>query len=120
MTAIEVAKKRIEESATRDFVRLLARWWNSLNTWEWPRDLPGKPEGFDELPAWVGEEKDEPTKSKAIRPIMQAISDEIGHKECLRWLHLNKLGKRDEEFEQWWAVNCEPNPAEPLIVVDVP
>jgi hypothetical protein len=30
-------------------VETLARWYCTLNHWEWPKDMPGKPDGFEKL-----------------------------------------------------------------------
>jgi len=92
-------------------IEKLARWHNTLNHWKWPEDLPGKPEGFDELPAFYfgGDIKNisSPTKHIFIRGLMDNIRMIIGHKECLRYHHIHNLGKTQEEFEEWWVRNHE-------------
>jgi hypothetical protein len=84
----------------------LARWWNTLNNWNWPDDMPEKPEGFDEL-ACVDKLKDpsnasKPTKHALMGPHMNAIVSLIGMRECLRWHHIHNLGRTNEQFNTWW------------------
>ncbi len=65
-----------------------------LNCYEWIDELPGKPEGFEEMSfdekvAWVS-------------PIYRYMSGLIGDKAVLRYFHTTELGKTDQEFEDWW------------------
>jgi hypothetical protein len=82
-------------------IETLARWYNEFNCWKWPSDL------LDLKPEWYEiEGNGYPPQiyrcAAYIRPLMRAIDDKIGHKECLRWHHLHNLGRTDQEFEQWW------------------
>jgi hypothetical protein len=86
-------------------VERLARWFNLLNGWEWPEDLPGKPEGFEDLPDVM-----RPplkycafgSKSFFVTPLMRLIESRIGYKATLRWHHMHNLGRGRLRFELWW------------------
>jgi hypothetical protein len=84
----------------------LAEWWNSLNNWEWPVDMPGKPKNFDGL-----KEHDMnstvKTKFSTINKIMMAILKIAGLKEIMHWHHVNKLNETEEEFQKWWVDNVK-------------
>lgn len=84
----------------------LARWHNTINGWEWPDDLPSKPEGFDEMPYYFLRDDPrrytEPCKFTASWLVAKRIEGIIGEKECLRWHHLHNLGRTNEQFEKWW------------------
>lgn len=75
-----------------------ARLWCKMNVWEFPNELKNvKPDWWD----------DEHTKEKRemmyqfLEPIMEEISDEIGHKACNReW---NRYRMTDEEHEKFWS-----------------
>lgn len=82
--------RRLDDMSNND----LARIGDALNGYEWPDDLPGKPEGweemnFDERDPWV-------------EPILHSIKDQLGQKALLRYHHKVNLGKTDQEFEDWW------------------
>jgi hypothetical protein len=87
----------------------IARWWNILCGWQWPDDLPGKPEGFDAwcnfFPLGDGRRLTEANRYNVVDPLMRLLEAMIGAKECLRWHHLHNLQRTDEEFEEWWAEN---------------
>lgn len=84
----------------------LARWWNTLNEWRWPYDMPGKPDGFDEMPNYFlltdPRRGVEPYKFIVSSPFIERIENIIGMKECLRWHHLYNLDRSNEQFEIWW------------------
>jgi hypothetical protein len=71
-------------------VPTLARWWCELNRGEWPEDFPfpRPPEPFARGVEW---------------PHMAAISNAIGHKECLRAWNCVYLRMTHNEFEAWWS-----------------
>ena len=97
---------------TPEGIETLARWYNTLNSWEWPEDLPNKPEGFDEMPnALSGDDRTHPemlvSRLACVSGAMEVIQAIIGEQECLRWLHLHKLGRSNVEFEEWWAQRCQ-------------
>jgi hypothetical protein len=82
-------------------VETLSRWYNTLNNWEWPDDLIGKPEFWDNLFDYL-ENKNEVSKFVIITPIQNIIEQLIGRKECLRWHHIHNLDRTNDEFEKWW------------------
>lgn len=86
-------------------VETLARWLNTLGSWDWPEDLPGKPEGYDEWPAVLMDfQKWGPNKHEYMRPYKKAIRLLLdGDKENLRWNHLYNLNRTNEQFEEWYA-----------------
>lgn len=59
-------------------------WWCEMNAWRWPETLPGKPEGFDDLPEsvgtarFVGEDR-----FSLIQPLMGRIVKRFGKGDCL-------------------------------------
>lgn len=57
---------------------MACRWWVKLNRWEWPAELPGKPEGFDEMPERSS------GKGEVLFPIMDQIVNTYGKKACLK------------------------------------
>lgn len=88
----------------------LARWHNTLNHWEWPNDLPGKPDGWDSFPDISRNEDDyTPNKYDWSHGIMKEIQEIIGYKETLRWHHIHNMNKTNDEFEAWWNENSHPN-----------
>jgi hypothetical protein len=89
---------------------VLARWWNTWNCWGWPEDLPRlKPFGWDELP--IADRDAGFDKHTYIWPVMHAIQDRIGMKECLRWHHIHNLNKTNRQFEEWYQKECHLQPA---------
>lgn len=102
-----IGRNQNEVIFERQPIETLARWWNTLNYWDWPSDLPGKPIDFDTLPhiSW-GENafvnKQVRSKYLIIGPICDEIEKIIGTKECLRWHNLHNRGLTDAEFESWW------------------
>jgi hypothetical protein len=81
----------------------LARWWNSMNSWEWPEDLANKPEGFDDLPLWIQMDLPfQPNKNDWMGGIMERIEKRIGNRACLRWHHFHNLGWTHEQHDDWW------------------
>ena len=85
----------------------IARWHNTLNSWEWPDDLPGKPEGWDSLSRFRSQKEREDgiiviTKYHLSAGLMDWFKQLIGNKECLRWHHINNLRRTNEEFEKWF------------------
>ncbi len=91
--ATQDALKAIHEAdaATRE------RWRHALNTWRWPGDLPGKPDGFDEAPSIAR------SKYQLMQPAWNLLGRLVPHKRQLRYHWLNELGKTEEEFEAWYA-----------------
>lgn len=82
----------------------LAEIWNTLNNWDWDNRLGIEPFNWQELPNYVpGVIDTSEVKAYYINPIMKKIENEIGIKECLKWLHINKLNRNEEQFEKWWA-----------------
>jgi hypothetical protein len=88
---------------TETYEDKLARWWNTLNNWEWPDDLPGKPDGFDDMVWWVDSDSPFcPNKNDWISKIMNSIEKRIGHKNCLKWHHVHNMKWTIDEHENWW------------------
>ena len=85
-----------------------ARWADSLNKWEWPDDLRGKPSDydslsnaggyFDTLGQWVYVR----CKFTVSRELIKRLEATATQKECLRWHWLKNLGQTNEAFERWW------------------
>lgn len=86
---------------TQDEIEKLARWANILNGWKWPDDLPGKPLGFDMMPAYLYSGECKISQYAIISPLCALIAVLIGEKEILRWHQVHNLGRTDEEFEVW-------------------
>lgn len=87
-------------------VEMMARWYNTLNVWEWPDDLPGKDVvGWDSLPqgTCTDDEIIGTTKCTVITQINNMLVGRIGEKECLRWWHIHEIKRTNAEFEEWWA-----------------
>ena len=78
------------------FIETLARWWNTLNCWDWPEDMPGKP-------GWFANPLPDHDKYEEVIPIMHRIEAAIGKKECLRWHWMHHLERTNVEFEEWWG-----------------
>ena len=88
---------------TETYTEKLARWANTLNIWEWPEDLQGRPDGWDELPEIIKNGQEfAPNKYTWSGSIINEIKKTIGHKEFLRWHWIHNLSKTNEEFETWY------------------
>ena len=46
---------------TKEEIEKLARWYCTLNKWDWPEDMPKKPKNFDNL-LWFLKNYDEVTE----------------------------------------------------------
>ena len=73
---------------------ILPRIGHLLNYWEWADELPGKPDGWDEMSM--------DDKYVWAKPIGQAIKTEVGWKAILRYAHKTEDGVTDQEFDDWW------------------
>lgn len=60
----------------------------------WIDDLPGKPDGWDDM--------SEEQKNKWSHPIYNYIEGSVGNKALLRYFHTTELGRTNAEFEDWW------------------
>lgn len=67
---------------------------NALNVWEWPDELPGRPEGWDEM--------SDDEKYDWINPILKMIKIIIGEKAIARYHATVENGMTDREFEDRW------------------
>ena len=107
----EKKKETVAEINLSKPIETLARWWNTLNCWEWPEDLPGKPENFENMARYFTLDNPQQgkiwTKFDVISPINKAIKAKIGKKECLRYHHIHNIGRTNDEFEQWWNEESE-------------
>lgn len=87
-------------------IKTLCRWYNSLNGWEWPEDMPGKPAWYDAAPSinkkTTGRYFDGEVKASASRELMHAIEKLVPRKELSRYWHVRELGKSNQQFERWW------------------
>jgi hypothetical protein len=84
----------------------LAEIWNTLNNWEWHSLLGEKPEDWDYLPNFkFTENHKNATKKDIINPYNRQIEEQIGTKECLRYLNVSKGSKTNFEFELFWIKN---------------
>ena len=84
-------------------VEMLARWSCMLNSWEWPQDMPGKPDDFDNLPVFSKEDKTLCTRFTVIEILQNEIRSLVGDYAILHWLHIHKLNHSEEEFIAWWT-----------------
>lgn len=72
---------------------------HALNHYHWLNDLPGKPEGWEEM--------DNEEQHLWVTMIYQYIAVTVGDKALLRYFHTTELGKTDREFEDWWDSHHE-------------
>lgn len=81
----------------------LAEIWNNLNCWKWDNRIGDKPENWDTIPDFhLNKTYTLPTKSKIIKKYTRYIMSKIGEKECLRYHHINNIGRTNTAFEIWW------------------
>lgn len=73
---------------------VLPRIGHLLNSWEWADELPGKPDGWDEMSIYE--------KRTWVPTILSAIEIEVGWKAILRYAHKTEHGVTDQEFDDWW------------------
>jgi hypothetical protein len=87
---------------------LCARWWCSLNHWEWPEDW-GKPPGeFARLQMLEAEECFLEFNRLEYNKLMDALELVAGRKECLRVHNVeNRQAMTNEQFEEFWTNSCE-------------
>lgn len=87
----------------------IAKWICVLNTWNWPDDMPGKPENWDILPNWYGISDErrgiELTKKDIISPLIKLLRCLTTEKDVSRWWHINIIGNTNEQFEKWFDEN---------------
>ena len=55
----------------------LCRWWAKLNRWQWPDDIPGKPDTFDD-----GSREHQ---LEIVAPLMQEIERKTAKRDRLKW-----------------------------------
>jgi len=72
----------------------LAAFSVKLNCWEWPEEFGECPYSADALFT---------DASQFIRPIQYVIEKKLGEKLLLKAWHLLKLGRTEEQFEEWWS-----------------
>lgn len=91
---------------TETYIEKLARWYCTLNNWEWPDDLQGKPDGWNDFPE-ITQNKNSfiPNRFDWSHGVMEGIEKLIGRKETLRWHHIHNLNRTNDEFESWWENN---------------
>ena len=82
--------KQFERMSNSDLIRIV----EAMDEYEWPEEVPGKPDGWEAMSLsdrhmWTG-------------PIIQYITMRVGNKANLRHYHKTKFGKTDQEFEDWW------------------
>ena len=81
--------------------KTLCRWGCDLNHWRWPKDMPGKPKGFDFLVNYAFDTGC-PDKHRIISPYITRIKEMVGERE-FRFYHWTKyLRKKAADFEVWW------------------
>lgn len=66
----------------------------AMNAYEWSDELPGKPDGWDEMSI------DE--RLPWATPLYKYIRGMVGDKAMLRHFHKTEYGETDQEFEDWW------------------
>ncbi len=70
-----------------------AKIYCSLNKYEWPEDLPGKPD-------WWVDDNGSDMKHEFVMPVMLRIVNAIGKKACNReW---NRASMTDEQHEKFY------------------
>ena len=82
----------------------LCRWGNTLNVWRWPRDLPGKPAGFDNRIVYAFE-TGLPDKHSIISPLIRTLKGIVGEEAFTRYRWVKVLKKKPEDFDKWWSEN---------------
>ncbi len=94
-------KKEIEREAfeitekIRNFPNnTLVRIGCAINRHEWIEELPGKPDGWEEMT--------ESERHLWSAPIFEFIEVRVGYKAMLRYHHTVEGNKTDQEFEDWW------------------
>ena len=60
----------------------------------WVDDLPGKPDGWDNMSL--------AQKNEWAVPIYDFIENSVGRKALWRYYHTTELGRTDVQFEDWW------------------
>jgi len=86
----------------------LARWHNTLNSWEWPEDYPkNKPDDWDDLPFYDGTNRFR-DRYKIIDQENMFIKGIIKYKEIMRWHWLHTLGRSNLHFEFWFWIRNNP------------
>ncbi len=78
----------------------LGQWYCDLNSFHWPEDLPvARPEGFAAMK----------NKEKHADPFFQSIFRQlkaaIPPRERSRAWHIYKMGRTEEQWEDWWKEN---------------
>ncbi|MDD5006722.1 MAG: hypothetical protein PHS33_09515 [Candidatus Omnitrophica bacterium] len=86
---------------TNKIIETLARWLDDLNSWRWPKDMPFKPIGYDELPMFSKDKKAR-TKYRTQKTIFIFLLHIIGDKESLRYHWIHNLHKSNFQFELWY------------------
>lgn len=88
-----VSDEEIKKIRSADW-ETCAKWWNTLNSWEWPDELlPSEPHGNGI------EYKPEGRRST----LMNIIDGKVGHKYILMYLNVVKEKRMDYEFfEDFW------------------
>ena len=92
----------------------ICRIGNSLNCHEWPDNLPGMPDGWDEMSP--------SERSLWTEEVFSYIYHRVGDKALLRHYHKTEYGRTDKEFEDWWDSvqhNSFVRPAENRYVMSV-
>ena len=72
----------------------LLRIYDEMNLYAWSDDLPGKPEGWEEMSF--------AEKDKWSRWIVKSIEHELSRKAILRHHHTHNLGRTVQQFDDWW------------------
>ena len=97
------AVRKLDLPKQRD--ETIARWYNELNSYQWPQDLPGKPEGWENMSVYAADDAGavvEESKFKIIEPLQSLFKSLVGERACLKYHHIYNLNRTDEMFETWW------------------
>ena len=95
------------------------RWIWTLNNWDWPFDLPGKPSDWDDLP-WYTVNIEDRTRYELIADIQDRVRNLISRKDELKYhnkYHIDYINYNDKGFEVWYSLhfnNLEPDVMEVL------
>lgn len=84
----------------------LVRMADEFNRWNWPKDLPGKPDWWDTAPNWISDKhwlkrRRVPNKFLGVRLIIDQLDQLTTNYDRLKYHWLHNLGRTEEEYKQW-------------------
>lgn len=97
-------------SFTKQTVNTYAKWYDELNSWQWPNNFLFKPLFFDTM----SHIRTYPEKRKIViaankycltASLSNALRSLTTEKDRLRYHHITNLEKTEDEFVEWWKDN---------------